>query len=117
MVEAGIIIVNTRGYILLDTLGAISIVFFVALFLLPIFIQLQEDRKAIEMELKAQHFLYEKLQQYTLQTTSNSFTNPQNQFHYTIHPFEINDLYMKGCVSFETSRKKTITFCDVVKAK
>ncbi len=101
-------------------LGALSIVLFVCLVLLPILIKIDNDRQDLQKELKAQHILYENLQRYTLNQDIASVTTSKvyfSEFKTTIQPFEMNALYVKGCVSYRNSRKNEVSLCDVVKAR
>lgn len=110
---------NSKGYILLDTLGALSIILFVCISLLPLLFKVENDRQDLRKELEAHHLLYENLQRYTLQqeiaTVTSSKVHP-GSFKATFQPFEMNGLYVKGCVSYQNSRENQISICDVVKA-
>ncbi|MEH6940378.1 competence type IV pilus minor pilin ComGE [Bacillus sp. JJ722] len=111
---------NSKGYILLDVLGALSIVLFVCIALLPLLFKMENDRQDLREELEAHHILYENLQRYTLQQEIASVTMIKvhsGSFRMTIQPFEINGLYVKGCVSYQDSREEQISICDVVKAR
>ncbi|MGM9926237.1 MAG: hypothetical protein ACI35R_18470 [Bacillus sp. (in: firmicutes)] len=111
---------SSRGYILLDTLGALSIVLFVCMTLLPIFLKLENDRGDLLKETKAHHLLYENLQRYSVQQEfASTEIGPMSSsgFEINIQPFERNGLYMEGCVTYRNSQKKQITICDVVKAR
>ncbi len=118
LVEVDIIMLNSRGYMLADTLVALSIILFVCVSLLPIWQQLDNDRKDLQKHLRANHILYENLQKYTLmQSFPHDLFDPTFacRFTTTIQPLETNVQYVKGCVSYKNSQQKQISICDVVK--
>jgi len=111
---------NNKGYALLDTLAALSIMLFISLALLPIWWKIENDRLDIRKQMKAQHVLYENLQMYY--TTGNyeeMVKDPvSNSIFFTaINVWNTETAFLKGCVTYENSRNETMEICDVIKER
>ena len=115
----GIISVNTeKGYVLLDSLAAFSIILFASLVLLPLFIHIETDRLDVRREIKAYHILFEDLERHLhgapieenkrVKELAGTFTT-------SIRPHPIKPDYMEGCVSYENSKKHNMSVCEIIK--
>lgn len=119
-VKVGIIIMNNNGYVLMDALAALSVMVFISLSLFPILWKIEHDRLDVRKSLKAQHVLYENLQSYY--ATGNyepliEDPTSSGRYYTVLRSFEDDTAFMKGCVTYENSRKKEMEFCDIIKAR
>lgn len=111
---------KSNGYILLDTIATLSIIFFVCMSLVPIWLKIENDRDDIQRQIKAHHVLYENLQRYILAEELKMVVQDatfSSQFLTSITPLDTNPSYVKGCVTYQNSRKEKIVICDVAKKR
>ena len=115
----GIISVNTeKGYVLLDSLAAFSIILFASLVLLPLFIHIEMDRLDVRREIKAYHILFEDLERHLHGAPieeNKRVKELAGTFITSIKPHPIKPEYMEGCVSYENSKKQNKSVCEIVK--
>lgn len=110
---------NNKGYVLVDALAGLSVMLLISLSLFPIWWKVEHDRLDVRKSLKARHVLYENLQSYY--ATGNyepMLVDPaSNGRYYTaLHALGDDTAFMKGCVTYENSRKKAVEVCDIIKA-
>ena len=110
---------NNNGYVLIDALAALSMMFFISLSLFPILWKVEHDRLDVRKSLKAQHVLYENLQSYYV--TGNYeplLEDPASggRYYTVLRSLGDDTAFMKGCVTYENSRKKEKEICDTIKA-
>lgn len=111
---------NSRGFILLDTLVALTIVLFACFHLLPIWVQIANDRQDILKERKAQQILYANLQGYYRAQQFNELVIDESgtgQYKFTLVPSPTKNDFNKGCVSYKNSDNKTVTFCEEIQER
>ena len=118
-VKVGIIIMNNNGYVCMDALAALSVMFFISFSLFPILWKMECDRLDVRKSLKAQQVLYENLQSYYATGNYESLIEDPTsggRYYTVLRSLEDGTAFTKGCVTYENSRKKEMEVCDVIKA-
>ncbi|MFS0780941.1 hypothetical protein [Bacillus sp. 1P06AnD] len=104
---------NTKGFILLDTLGALSVTLLVCLFLLSSAITLQRERQNGELQLKANHYLYEKLEANVDANGQPDVRKRDARLTFAIQASKGNPLYKEGCVRYKDNKGRKQEICDL----
>ena len=110
---------NNKGYVLMDALAGLSVMLFIGLSLFPIWWKIEHDRLDVRKSLKAQHVLYENLHLYYVTGNYEPWIEDsvsEGRYYTVLHSLGEDTAFMKGCVTYENSRKKEMEVCDVIKA-
>ncbi len=111
---------NSKGFFLLDTLVALTIVLFACFQLFPIWMQIYQEREDVLKDRKAQQILYMNLQSYYRMKQVEETVLDENgfvEYVFTIQQSSAEKDYSKGCVSYKDSNQNTITICDEVQQR
>lgn len=111
---------NSRGFILIDTLVALTIVLFACFHLLPLWVQIANDRQDILKERKAQKILYANLQgYYRVQQFDEMVIDKSGtgEYTFTLVPSSTKTNFNKGCVSYKNSDNKAVTICEEIQER
>jgi competence protein ComGE len=107
---------NCRGYTLLEMLVAFSILFLLLAHMLPLYIQIKQERKNIDIEKAAVKLLHEKMLEYKY---DGAFPSPSNRvldgMMYEVTWQQEEQSLFKVCISWEDLSKRSKKRCDYIK--
>ncbi|WP_374721562.1 hypothetical protein [Peribacillus tepidiphilus] len=105
---------NTKGSILVDVFGALAPCFLLVFLLVPMLVNLKQERQNVLYKIMANHLLYEQLQKEDLQSIATKQILHEGKIYtFSISNHETNPSWQKGCIQYTDAKNRVQEICDI----